>query len=395
MKFSKYKINLFFNIFPSYSISAWVSSIFVQPRLFALPFLINKDFKFRLNKWNFLLLVNFLICFFIPLFGFFFDRAFYYLDIAYVLSSMYAFFFINTVVSTEKNIKLFDSFLYLTLMLNFWYILLQLLLYYTGFSQYTMIHSNIPFHVNSGYTIEPGFISFIPRYTGLWIESGPLTFFLCLTFPYIIQNGVKFPGYLKLIVFLLIFFSQSKFLLIFIPIVFLEFLVKKVLPRFYRLSVRPLFIILVLTLFISSILIIIFGDFQFHKDLSNEIPAYELRLNGLRAGLSSISDIGPFGKGLLPTNIDLKGVKFALQGSDAFSIIFLGYGLYPGSILLLSILLIPVFADITYKYTLCAVIIFGFLSSGSLIVPQYLFAITYGIVAHYQNRLLKQRLSTN
>jgi hypothetical protein len=390
MKVSKYKLNLFFNIFPSYSISAWVSSIFVQPRLFALPFLITKNFTFRLNKWNFFLLINLLIAFFTPLFGFFFDRTFYYLDFAYILSSIYAFFFINTVVSTEKNIKLFNDFLHLTLMLNFWYILLQLFFYYTGLSQFTMIHSNVPFHVNSGYTIEPGVISFIPRYTGLWIESGPLAFFLCLSFPYIIQKGVNFPGYLKLIVFILILFSQSKFLLIFIPVLFLEFIIKKVLPRFYRLAIKPFFVLLVLTILIASILIIIFADFQFHKDFSKEIPAYELRLNGLRSSISSIPDLGPFGKGLLPSTIELKGVKFALQGSDAFSIIFLGYGLYPGSIMLLSILLIPVFSNLTYKYTFCAIIIFGFLSSGSLIVPQYLFAIAYAIVGHYQNRIFKQ-----
>ncbi|HEY5589737.1 MAG TPA: hypothetical protein VIK55_01845 [Paludibacter sp.] len=248
-----------------------------------------------------------------------------------------------------------------------------------------MIHSNIPFHVNSGYTIQPGVISFIPRYTGLWIESGPMAFFLCLTFPYIIQEGVNFPRYLKLIVFILIFFSQSKFLLLFIPVLFLEFFVKKKLPSLYRLSIRPFFFLIFLTLFISFLLIVIFTDFQFHDYLSKEIPAYELRLEGIRTSLSSISELGPFGKGLLPSTMELKNVNFALQGSDAFSIIFLGYGLIPGCAMLLSILLIPVFANLTYKYTACAVLIFGFLSSGSLIVPQYLFAISFAIAGHYQN----------
>lgn len=385
MKFSRYKINLFFNIFPSYSISAWVSSIFVQPRLFALPFLINKSFRFRLDRWNLFLLINLIISFFTPIFGMFFGRTFYYLDFAYILSSLYSFFFLNTVVGSEKNVKLFDQFLKLTLMLNFWYILLQLLFYYSGMSQFTMIHSNIPFHVNSGYVIEPGIISFIPRYTGLWIESGPLTFFLCLTFPYLIQPGVSFPRYLKIIIFILILFSQSKFLLIFVPVFCLELLLKSTFSRLYKYSVRPLFFLSILTVLVFSVLAVIFTDFQFHKDFSKEIPAYELRLNGIRSSLSSISQFGPFGKGLLPSTIELKNVKFALQGSDVFSIVFLGYGLYPGCILLLSILLIPVFANFTYKYTFCAVMVFGFLSSGSLIVPQYLFAICYAVVGHYQN----------
>ena len=36
-------------IFPSYSISVWFSSIFVQPRLFSLPFLVESLTKVRFN----------------------------------------------------------------------------------------------------------------------------------------------------------------------------------------------------------------------------------------------------------------------------------------------------------------------------------------------------------
>lgn len=206
MKFNRFKFNLFLNIFPSYSISAIFSSIFVQPRLFGLPFLLDNSFKFKLNIFNLFLGLNLIICFLIPLLGPFFDRQFYFLDFAYLLSSLYTLFFVNTVIKDKKNIDLFNTFVKFSLMLNFWYIIIQLCLYYAGFSKFTMIHSNIPFHVNSGYVIEPGVISFIPRYTGLWIESGPLTFYLCLTFPFIIQKGNIFPNYLKYITFLLIFF---------------------------------------------------------------------------------------------------------------------------------------------------------------------------------------------
>lgn len=148
---------------------------------------------------------------------------------------------------------------------------------------------------------------------------------------------------------------------------------------------KPWIFCLLISIFVLTILILIFADFEFHSQFSKEIPAYELRLNGLRDSLSSFSNFGFFGKGLLPSTIELDNAKFALQGSDAFSIIFLGFGFYPGLILLLTILLVPVFSSMSYKITFCSVLIFGFLSSGSLIVPQYLFAITFAIVSHYQN----------
>jgi hypothetical protein len=59
--------------------------------------------------------------------------------------------------------------------------------------------------------------------------------------------------------------------------------------------------------------------------------------------------------------------------------------LYGGAIILSSFIMFPVLANIRYKYTFIAVLILGFLSSGSLLIPQYLFAITYTILAHYQN----------
>ena len=387
MKLSKYKLNLFLNTFPSYSISAWFSSIFIQPRLFGLPFLLSKNLKFKREYWNIFLFLNLLICLFVPFIGLFFDRRLYFLDIAYILSSMYAILFVNKIISNQKNIELFNKFIKVSLLLNFAYILFQLLLYYIGFSSFTMMHSNIPFHVESGYSIEPGIINFIPRYTGLWIESGPLTFFLCLTFPYLIQKGIKFPNYLKFIVFLLILFSQSKFLLIFVPFILLEYQVKQSFPRLYNTSIKPKIFFFTILIFIATLLTLIFADFQFHQNLSEDIPAYGLRLDGIRNSLKSLLDFGPFGKGLLPSTIEMPDVKFSLQGLDVFSIVILGYGFIPGSFLIFSILLIPVFGRFEYKYTFCGVLLFGFLSSGSLIVPQYLLAICYSIVASKQNSI--------
>jgi hypothetical protein len=248
-----------------------------------------------------------------------------------------------------------------------------------------MMHSNIPFHVDDGYWISRGAILGIPRYTGLFIENGPLTFFLCLSFLYMIQRGVTFPKYLKILVFLAILFSQSKFLLLFVPVLFLELTAKVFFPRLYRLFVNPFFYLGLLAFIIIIFLLTIFNDYKFSQYLSAHIPAYNERLSGIRASLSALGQVEIFGKGLLPTNFHLPGATYKLLGLDVFSVVFFGYGLLMGTVMILTYILMPVLAKIDYKFSYCAILFLGFLSSGSLIVPQYMFALTYVIVSHYQN----------
>ena len=384
-KFS-FNINLLLNSFPSYSISAWFSTIFIQPRFFGLPFLISSNLKFKKSSWNLLLFLNLLITVFVPLFGLLAGRILYYLDLAYIISIIYTIFFINNLVNNEQLIKRFNKFIQNLIFLNFIYILFQLILFYSGNSQYTMLHSNIPFHVNSGYSIEPGFLEFIPRYTGFWIESGPLTFFLCITFPYLMQRGLNYSIVVKIITFLLILFSQSKFLFIFLPFFVFEYVLITFFHKIHRKFTKPLIFLSFIFILSFVILYLIFGKFDFHDEFSKQIPAYELRLDGLRHALSSFSNFGFFGKGLLPSTIELKGLNFEIQGNDAFSIIFLGYGFYPGLLMILIILIIAVKSKINYKLTFCGVLIFGFLSNGSLIVPQYFFAIIFSILSIYEHK---------
>ena len=365
--------------------SVWFSNIFVQPRLFSLPFLIESFTKTKLSIWNLFLLINICITIVTPIIGLFFGRVFYYLDIAYFLSAVYAFGFINLTLRKQENIVTFNKFVEIILILNISYILLQLVLFYTGLVEYTMIHSNIPFHVKSGYTIQHGYLLGIPRYTGLFVENGPLTFFLCLSFIYIIQKGVSFPKYLKLLVFILVILSQSKFLLLFIPVLFLEVLAKKVFPRLYKLFVNPFFYLGLMIFIIIVIIIAIFRDTNLSQYLSQHIPAYQLRLSGLRASIEAISQVEFFGKGLLPTNFVLPGATYKLLGLDVISVVFFGYGILMGTIMILTYIIMPVLANIDYKFTFCAILFLGFLSSGSLITPQYMFALIYVIVSHYQN----------
>jgi hypothetical protein len=376
-----YKISLLFNIFPSYSVSLWFSNIFVQPRFFSFPFLVEAFTKFRLNKWNLFLIINIFITIFTPLIGLFFGRHLYYLDIAYVISSVYAFAFVNLTLKNQDNLNSFNTFIHIILGLNICYIVLQLILFYSGFRDYTMLHSNI----RGGIPMTTGYLFGLPRYSGLFVENGPLTFFLCLSFLYLIQKGVNFPKFLKILVFILIVFSQSKFLLLFIPVLLLEKIAKSFFPRLYRLFVNPFFYLGVVSVIAVVFFLTIFNDYKFSQYLSSTIPAFHERLSGIRASLNAIWSVEIFGKGLLPTNFILKGASYKLLGLDVFSVVFFGYGLLMGTAMLLTYILIPILAKIDYKFTFCAILFLGFLSSGSLIVPQYLFALTYAIAAHYQN----------
>jgi hypothetical protein len=385
LKINLYKVTLLFNIFPSISPSVWFTSIYVQPRLFSLPFLVEVITNIKLNKWNLFLLINILVTIITPIVGLFFGRHFYLLDIAYFLSALYAFAFINLTLRNDENIKTFNKFVKMILIINIGYVFLQLIFYYSGFPQFTMIHSNIPFHVNDNYWISSGAFLGLPRYTGLFIENGPLTFFLCLSFLYLIQRGVNFPKYLKVLVFILIVFSQSKFLLLFIPVLLLESSAKVFFPRLYKLFVNPFFYLVLVSVIFLIFFMVIYNDYEIIKYFAKRIPAFQERLSGIRASLAAIGKVEIFGKGLLPTNFVVPGATYKLLGLDVFSVVFFGYGLFMGSIMILSYAVITVLAKIDYKFTFTAILFLGFLSSGSLLVPQYLFVLTYVIVGHYQN----------
>jgi hypothetical protein len=129
-----------------------------------------------------------------------------------------------------------------------------------------------------------------------------------------------------------------------------------------------------------------FIDYYIINYLSITIPAFELRLEGIKYSLTAMLDLEPFGKGLLSSNTEVLDSSYELAGLDAFSIVIFGYGLYMGTAMILTYIMFPILASIKYKYSFTAVLILGFLSNGSLLIPQYMFAIIYSVLSHYQNR---------
>ena len=112
------------------------------------------------------------------------------------------------------NKEIFLSFFRLFFILNAIYIVYQLVCYNLGFISLTMIQSNLSAQVAAGYTI-PIFITppFI-RYTGLFNESSPLAFYLCICFCFFKSLGT-YRKY-QFFTFLLLLFSGSKFAYIFL-----------------------------------------------------------------------------------------------------------------------------------------------------------------------------------
>jgi hypothetical protein len=375
-----YLIALAFNLSPSYSISVWVSNIFIQPRYFWTPLFllergsVKKDF---LTKIVFLLLCISCVT---PAIGIFFGRTASLLDVALIVNWVYLLFFYS---ATLKHISLFNGFLKLFLWINIFYIAFQLAAYYLGLPKLTMVHSNVPFHVEFGYVIEPSLLDWLPRYSGLFIESGPLTLFLCFTYLYLIQNKDIFSRKLLFFVFLLILFSQSKFILVFFPFLLIEsYFISKQESLYKKLTSPGIFIICITS--ILSLVALLFLITPINDYLVVNLIAYELRLDAILDSINNFGNINAFGNILQGSNYDVTDGALELQKWDIFSILFNGYGVTFGSAIILMLISVPVMSDIRYKFTSVGILLLAFLSTGSLLVPQYSLFLIYCRLVHYK-----------
>lgn len=382
-----FAIALFFNFTPSFSLSALVSSVFVQPRYFWLPFFAFKgDAKIKLDSYTILGLWLLCISTIAPIVGVFFGRQTSLLDFAMIINWVYFILFYS---ETIKNENLFNLYIKWFLWVNIIYILVQLILFYAGYSKYTMLHSNIPFHVNSEYSIDVGYFEWLPRYSGLFIESGPLTLFLCLTFLYMVQVRYFFSTGIIVCTLIAIIFSQSKFLLLFIPLFLLELSLLHLSKRMYKFLTSP-------SIMISTFLVAILISYEIfvltglNEYLSLNLIAYQLRLDGIQDAIDGVSKLGVFGRALLGSNFEEADSTLSLTGNDIFSILFMGYGVVLGSIILISILLVPLLSRMQYKYTFLSLLVLAFLSSGSLLVPHYTFFIIYCALINASHNNIRQ-----
>lgn len=381
-----YLIALFFNLLPSYSVSVFVSSVFIQPRYFWLPFIFFKNrHEFRFNYFIAIGCSLLLISILVPIIGWFFGRKFSLLDLGMVINWIYLIFFC---AATLKNVNLFNNFIKIFLVLNLVYILLQLAFYYFDLAEYSMIHSNVPFHVESGYQITSGIFEWWPRYTGLFVESGPLTLFLCFTFLYIFQNRDFYSNKIIYLIMLAIIFSQSKFLILFLPFLTFEIILIKLSFRVYENLISPIGILLISTCICFGIYLIFYLT-DLNSFLSENLIAYDLRLAGVQGSLDDLNKLKFFGTMLQGTNFEAGDGSVELIGLDIFSVLFLGYGVFFGFLMILLIISVAVYSNMKFKLTAIAILVLAFLSTGSLLVPHYTFFIIYCCLIHHRENSIR------
>ena len=389
MKDITYKIAYFFNYFPSFSLSPLFSSIFVQPRYFWLIFLVVLGLpRVKNNSVTRLAFYLIVLSTVIPPLAYFFGRSLSLLDFAMIINWVYLLFFSALVFN---NISAFNKFMKFFLWGNIIYSGVQILIVNLGYAQFSMIHSNVPYHVEFGYEITAMYVSWLPRYSGFFIESGPLTLFLIISYLYIIQQKESFSGLLKFLVLLVILFSQSKFLLVFVPMFLLELFLIRMSSKIYDTLTRPVIVIFLsgLSLALASIL---FFTSDIHMIFSQNLAAYQLRIDDFLHSISKVYNLNFFGSMLQGTNYDASDGTVQIAGLDVVSILIFGYGVFFGVTILVLIFNYVLCSRISFKYTYLAILVLAFLASGSLLVPHYTFLIIFCYIIDQSTR---QKLVTH
>ena len=344
-----FKLYCFSMLFPAFSVLYLLIGFNVQNRILWLPF----GVLFFLNyKYGTCLKVDipiFSLCFFFLTYIFVavvnsWNVPMY---IGYFLTFLLI-FFTNFIVRDYKD--LFLKFFKLFFVLNLCYVIYQLVCLNLGFDSLAMIHSNLPAQEAAGYTI-PTFISKpFYRYTGLFNESSPFTFYLSISYCFFsVLNGCKTY---KRIALLLLLFSGAKFAYLFLLIHAFFFMKSKII----KLSILSFMLILVsLFLYYSEDLI---------RMTNGEVVSVFSRLDHFGESSSLDTAINYWGVGLQESS---EG-KVSL---DFFSILTTGFG-FCGLILIFTcIVSFYRLVNNGNKKFFCIPFFLGLTASGSFLILQY------------------------
>ena len=295
---------------------------FHKPIIFLSLFFLLYCFLAIVHHWNFLLYCG------------------YFLTFLLLLTSL-------NVVYCQK--RLFLSFFKWFLILNAIYIVYQIICCNLGLQGLAMIQSNLPAQKNAGYMIPTFLTSFLFRYTGLFNESSPLAFYLCISFCFFTCLGRPFLKYRNLSLLLLVF-SGSKFAYLFL-LCYLTFFLKNKFVKIIALSALAVVVYLVLT------------DLSFLIEMTNgEMASVGARMKGVEGiGDTALTNWG-------------SGLATSSDGEvelNMFSILLGGFGRYGMVIILLMILLFYRTIQFEQKSLFILPFVIGILSNGSLLIVQY------------------------
>lgn len=330
---------------PAFSLIQSTLGIYVQNRILWIPF---GFLLFVLPKYRKVLPFHIPLLIMLLFFVIYCMVALYndwniFLYCAYFLTFLLL-FISSSVIYYNKEI--FLSFFKLFFILNAIYIVYQIICYNLGFVSLTMMHSNLP--AQQGYII-PTFITppFI-RYTGLFNESSPLAFYLCICFCFF--KSLRTLRKYQFVTFLLLLFSGSKFAYIFLLCHFI-FLSKNIVLKCVSL------------LCLSYIVYLVLNDFNMLLDLTGgEAASIDNRMKGME-DLSDDS-ITNWGEGLQTSS----NGEVAL---NMFSILLQGFGIYGMSIIMIAFVAFFKCIDSKQKYMFLLPFAIGIITNGSLLIIQY------------------------
>ncbi|WP_294591017.1 hypothetical protein [uncultured Bacteroides sp.] len=344
---NRYIVSLYYILLllPALSLTQFFLGIYLQNRLLWFPlgiFLVGK--YRRLQSFNspilFLVLFFTLYCYLALVNGW---NIQIYLGYALTFSLLLV---SNSMVFAYKD--LFLSFFKAFFVLNVCYVLLQLIFLNAGLSSFAIAHTNLPAQINDGYTIPVFIQAPFFRYTGLFNESSPFAFYLCICFCFFTSLGIKYELYKKVTLVLLLF-SGAKFAYLFL------LLYMVIIVRSKILQILSIVILVgVIYLFIS--------DFNYLMELTaGEMASFDGRFRELE-GIDSRFSLWGNGLGKSSTG------EVPL---DMYSILLAGFG--GCGMIVIFILIIGFYISIKSRHKKAFILPFvvGTLSCGSLLIVQY------------------------
>ncbi len=277
------------------------------------------------------------------------EKRNYLIYFGYVIAFLYIFLIFKII---KMNNNIFLKFMKIFLVINFIYVLIQVLLLNIGWGGVAMMHSNLPAQMD--YSIPIFIMEPFYRYTGLFNESSPFAFYLAICHAlFIILNDKNY----KNIALILLIFSGSKagYLYLFI---------------FYSVFTKSHSI----KLFLRCVLLIILILFCYFFDaLSGFSPGeFASLIQRQEALVNNEVKISLFG-------VDLGSTSEGELALDFFSIFWTGFGVV--GLIGIFYLFILFYRSVKNdkKHLFIPTLFIGLLSSGSLLIFQYslLFASLY------------------
>lgn len=342
----RYMMNMYYFLllFPAFSITQAVVGIHFQNRILWLPMGLLLLFL----RWQ-----GILKKFYLPLIAIFFYFVIYsfiamlnnwnlMIYLGYVVTFL---LLIVTCIFVEKDKLMFLKFFKVFFVCNIIYIIVQSIFLNLGMNSMSMIHSNLP--AQGDYTIPVFITEPFFRFTGLFNESSPFSFYLSIAFCFFLSLGSRYERYKKISMLFLIL-SGSKFAYIFLvmhAIIFSRYKVVKILCG--------LLVIIFLYYF--------FIDFEYLRVLTGgQIASIIERLSGFYV---NYDELGMWGNGLAKSS----------EGEiplNMYAILANGFG-YTSILIFVFIWLFYLFIKNENKKFFILPFFMGTLSNGSLLIFQY------------------------